>query len=383
MIGKSKTNLLFAPFFSGEGGYCNLLKVLLTGDITLARVFRRVFSEKVLEPKLQVQIGEAPLNVRSEVTVHHPEEVSQTIDLVMDLDNDIVGVEAKVFAASARKGQLHAQYRGLRTKNPNKHVHSLFISPSPTSRHKEVKAERDGDRAESITWDDVFACFPQVSPIEPNDLLGALIKQAVEQFEVIRKRLPKTVMTTKRLAVKEEMKNIIELFNNKLRDNGGKLRDYTWKPHFWRDPKVDVYYGPLTDPDGKPLKGQNLQLSAHYEEDDTSNFADNIRMNVAFRLERRGGVKTYRTEFEARRQSCMDQLPMLLPRSQRECDQGGNRVFDDVWITVRGDEIPEIAGRPVNTVLAELLFAYSVAFSDFLIRNSLPVRVKEEKRERS
>jgi len=364
---------LLAPFFSGEGGYCHLLKVLLTAETPLARAFRRAFCEKVLQPKLRVHIGEAHLRVLSEVTVHRRGEVKQAIDLVIYLGNDVVGLEVKVFASSARKGQLNAQYRGLRDKTPtNKNVHTLLISPMPTARHTEVKLEREGDRAGSVTWDEVFVCFPPVSCIESDVLLGALIKQAVDQFKVIRKRAPKTVMTAERLVVMTELEKAVVLFNNTLRDNGGSLRGCSWKPHFWRDPRVDSYYGPLTASDGNPREGQNLVLEAHYEEDSTLVSKDGIRMTVGFRLERKGGVKTYRTEFEARRQECMSELPP--PIGQRGCDEGGSRVFDEVWIKVHGKEVPELAGRPLSTALADMLFAYSGVFSDFLLRNGRPVR---------
>ena len=366
---------LLPPFFKGEGGYCQLLQVLLTAETALARIFRKAFCSKVLKAKFGIRVNEEdPLDVRSEVTVHPPGEVSQAVDLVIYLGKDVVGVEAKVFSASARKGQLFAQYCGLRHKVPkDKRVHILFISPAPAGRHKEVKQEREGDQAESITWDDIFACFPPAGPTEPDVILGALIAEAVAEFAVIRKRLPKTKLTMMRQAVKEEMEKSVELFNSSLRDNGGAISGCSWKPNFWRDPGGDSYYGPLTAPDGKPKTGQNLVVEAQYKEGGSSESDEEVRMCIGFRLERKGGVKTYGSEFEASREACVERL--ALSKGKTNFGEGGYKVFHELWIRVNGDQLSEVAGRPVSVVRADLLLAYSMAFSEFLLRDSRPARV--------
>ncbi len=105
--------------------------------------------------------------------MHPPKQCSQTIDFVVDLDEDVIGIEVKVFAASARKGQLAAQYRGLRRQTPKeRRVHTLLIFPGPTGRHAEVQPDSHGDRVGSVSWHDVFECFPPSRTAEPDVLLG-------------------------------------------------------------------------------------------------------------------------------------------------------------------------------------------------------------------
>jgi hypothetical protein len=67
--------------------------------------------------------------------------------LVVNLDNDAIGIELKVFAASARKGQLASQYFGLHHVTPNeKNVHIVLIFPSSTSLQNDTLR---GDEPES------------------------------------------------------------------------------------------------------------------------------------------------------------------------------------------------------------------------------------------
>ena len=141
-----------APFFSSEGAYCGLLRVLLQADTPLARAFRTAFS-RLIEYKFEVTLGAEPLVVQSEVCVTPLGGKGQAIDLVIDTPHAVMAIEIKVVPSSARYGQLAAQYRGLRRVTPSeKRVCSLLVFPGPTSREQEVRPYLVGrDRTGHIT----------------------------------------------------------------------------------------------------------------------------------------------------------------------------------------------------------------------------------------
>jgi len=356
----------FAPLFPGEGTYCHLLHLLLTADSAWARAFRQSFSAEVLHPTLGLEIGDAPLSVRSEVTVQPPKQRSQTIDLVVDLEGDVIGIEVKVFATSARKGQLAAQYRGLRQQTPlERRVHILLIFPGPTGRHGEVQPVSDGDRAGSVSWHDVFECFPPTQGADPELLLGCLAEQAVACFATLARKAPKTQLTAERLAVEAEMATAAVLLSETLAKGKGALGGCSWRPHFWRDPKLDQYYGPIHGDDGRPRKGQYLLLSAHYN---GPGEAHEIPVRVAFVLEWQGGAKSYRAEFKAALPDRMKMLPA--PFGTRDVEREGTVVFDEFPLVVKEGRVTTASNIVARTALADILQHYAVAFADFLLRES-------------
>lgn len=366
-----------APFFNGEWGYCRLLELLLTADTRLAGSFRQEFSLKVLQPTLDVKIGPAPVNVRSEVTVKPAGERSQTIDLVVDLESDVIGIETKVLPGSARKGQLAAQYRGLRQETPQgKRVHSLLIFPGPTGRHAEVKPLAEGDHAGSVSWQqDVFGCFPAAGSPDPDVLLGAFLEQSVAHFPTLIENAPITTVTAERQLIHAAMTEAISLFNRHLNEGFPVLRGCVWKPYFWRDPRNDVFYGPLTGPHGSPNKGQLLALTACYDARTSERMVSSteapleVQVRVSFGLERQGGAKTYHSEFE---RALPDRTKLLpAPIGRRGPDRDGTELFDEFSVKIQGPLV-STSGRPAQIVFADLLMAYALAFSDFLLRDSRP-----------
>jgi hypothetical protein len=364
---EKKNDTLLSPFFFNEGGYCHLLHVLLTADNPVARDFRRSFSEKILAPKLQLLLGEDPVNIRSEVTVSPPGGRSQSIDLVVDLDNDVIGIELKVFAASARKGQLAAQYLGLSHETPNgKRVHIMLIFPSPTCIQNEVKLTSKDDRAVSIAWKEVFDCFPTVPSVEPDKVLGFLFEQSMKAFGLISGRAPKTPMTPERFAVQQEMKKAITHLNDLFGLNQ-TMAGCTWKPHFWRDPRMDQYYGPITGPDGTPRKGQYLSLSAHYDQPSKEAQGGTIRVKISFVVEWKGGAKIYFSEFKERLQSLINSLPQTPCPPARDRDD--TVVFHEILIVVNRNVVETVGNQPSYVTFANLLNTYASVFSDFLLRN--------------
>lgn len=360
-------NTFLKPFFSNEAGYCALLCSLFTADSSVAREFRKSFSEKIVEPRFKIFLGEDPVNVRSEVTVSPPGRRSQSIDLVVDLDNDVIGIEVKVFAASARKGQLAAQYLGLRHETPNgKRVHIMLIFPSRTYLEKDVKLTSKDDRAVSITWKDIFDCFPTVPSAEPDLVLGFLFEQSKKAFKHISEPEPKTPMTSERFALQQEMKKAITHLNSLFNQNQA-IANCTWKPHFWRDPRMDQYYGPITGPDGTSRKGQYLSLSAHYDQPGKEAHGGTIRVKISFVVEWKGGVKVYFPEFKGRLQSLINSLPHTL--GPPVCDRDDTVVFHEILIEVNKNVVGAVARQPAYIIFANLLNDYACVFSDFLLRN--------------
>jgi len=366
-MNEKKNDTLLGPFFFNEGGYCHLLHVLLTVDNPVARSFRRSFSEKILVPKLQLLLGEDPVNVRSEVTVFPPGGRSQSIDLVVDLDNDVIGIEVKVFTASARKGQLAAQYLGLRHETPTgKRVHIMLIFPGPTGLQNEVKLTFKEDQAASITWKDIFDCFPTVPSIEPDLVLGFLLEQSKKAFGLISERSPKTPMTSERVALQHEMIKAITHLNHLFGLNQ-TMAGCTWNPHFWRDPRMDQYYGPITGPDGTPRKGQYLSLSAHYDQPGKEAQGGAIRVKISFVLEWKGGARIYFSEFKERLQSLINSLPHT--PGPPALDRNDTVVFHEILILVNRNVVEAVAKQPAYITFANLLDTYATVFSDFLLRN--------------
>ena len=63
---------LLGPFFSGEGGYVNLLHVLLASEANFAVSFRTTFSDNVLTPAGLPRVDRGSITVLPEFGVVPP-----------------------------------------------------------------------------------------------------------------------------------------------------------------------------------------------------------------------------------------------------------------------------------------------------------------------
>jgi hypothetical protein len=357
---------LLTPFFHGEGGYCNLLHVLLEADAPLAREFRVSFSALV-QSVLGVATPPSPIQTEAEYPVQPLGKRSQALDLLVRLEGDVIGIEAKVFASSARQGQLAAQYEGLRQKTaPEERVHLLLIYPTRNTGHcSEVRLQGDGDRTGVISWTEILDCFPPIPGAESETLLPILVAEARTRLDtILRTRLPKTVVTAKRMAVKRAMRDAVVAFNGVLAGKIPGFARWRWKPHFWRDPQIDLCYGPLIDPAGNRRKGQSLGVKAFFT--DAAEESPRVRLQVRFALERKGS-KAYGADFEATRSACIARLPPRKDGCHLEAD--GNSVCDELIATIENDTLT-IDGGAAHQVLADRLVDYAEAFAELLVRDA-------------
>ena len=360
------------PLFVDEGGYCHLLRLFLTTPEEPGVEFRQALAP-LLQEKLGVSIGPDPLSVRREVKVTPPEAKDQWIDLVMDLQEDVIGFEVKVSAAAAQKGQLAAQYAGLRDVTAaSRRVHSLFLFPGKTEKHLEVVLTGDSDRAASISWSEVIACLPQSAVSDPARLLREVASQARLAFEMLPKRKRVTIVTPERDQIHRVMKESVGLVSRRLRELDPGFKACRWHTVPWRDPRMDQLYGPVERSDGTRLKGQYLEVNAYYH--DLEECGDNppvgvteIPMSVGFVLEVAGGFKVYRQEFDKALPACLEELPESL--GERKRDQGERRVVDHFTVVKSGDAW-NVQGRPATEAISELISGYARAFRMFLLRQA-------------
>lgn len=188
-----------------------------------------------------------------------------SIDLVIDTPHAVMAIEIKVVPSSARYGQLAAQYRGLRRVTPSeKRVCSLLVFPGPTSREQEVRPYLVGrDRTGHITWGEVFGCVPSSPPVSADKLLAKLL-------EVARDTLPrlwvpgKTILTVERDVLHGTMREAVTRANELLANAATEFESCTWRQAFWRDPRLDQFYGGLRSPNGIRRRGQYLDISAAF-----------------------------------------------------------------------------------------------------------------------
>lgn len=366
-----------ASFFHGEGGFCSLLHLLLTADTRAAWQFRERFAQH-LEQILGFRCGAAPLNVGREVPVFPASEYGisnplsctvQKIDLVVWGEETVVGLELKARQASIKPGQLQAQYLGLRQdkRADDKAVHMVLLAPA-VSKHVAKVTTCGTDRARGTTWDAVFNCYPSGQADEDEKILSRLVATARARLEDLKKQSP-VVVSPRRLAVRAEMDAAVEIFNRRLSSEAGPLRGCLWTPHVFRGQRSDKYYAALRRPAADKPKGQHLTLLTPYSADAPLEPFDSVNVRVEFQVEMIG-AKAYGSEWDARRDSCIAQLPRHRPRGVRA---NGRIVFDAFRVTFTESDgllaAVDSTGAPARDMLAERLMDYARAFGEFLERD--------------
>ena len=347
-------------FFQGEGDFCELLGALLRAKTPLGRHFRTGFARALgaLDPPLRLAIDENPVDTRSEVMLVQPHEPSQTIDLVIDVGQDRVGIEVKVLDASARKGQLQAQYALLRAskRSVGKRVHCLFIYPGATSAHKEVEC-KEGDVATSIDWKTIFAVLDEArahGDVMKDDPLRVLSERAVACYDKLQTRHLGLTFSADRDAVFGCMGDVRDELAERLARRAA-FADFSWAAKSFRYTPADFMEGPLRH-DERRLRGRSLFVESH-----PTGEGDEFSIAVGVGVNKTHSPPSERTALLATFGKCPDVT--WLGRSSERGELRAVHVFRAVVKdgVARGPD-----ERALVEVLAEGLEHYAVAFGDLL-----------------
>jgi hypothetical protein len=323
-------------------------------------------SERILKPGLDVVLGAPPIDVKSEYPVHSAAGKTEAIDLVVFLPGDVIGIEVKIQAGACRKGQLAAQYQGLRKEITGRRVHVLFVHPGNSAQHKEVALE-PGDRATSVSWGSIFECLSTASPSvsDPDSLVAALCTEAQSRFSVFKNRGPKRVRDDKLIAAQACLENAQALLNDFLRSEASAaFENCTWAPTLWRSPAVEEHYGPLVRRDGSKVFGPSLHMRARLD-----GSPDVVPIEVEFRIEKKGVAKADRATFAAKLPLLMSRLPA--PLGKRGITNEGVGVVDRFDANLQAGALL-VDGQPAEAATTEWLKNYAIAFLEYLLR---PLRV--------
>ena len=151
----------------------------------------------------------------------------------------------------------------------------------------------------------MFGCVPSSPPVSADKLLAKLL-------EVARDTLPrlwvpgKTILTVERDVLHGTMREAVTRANELLANAATEFESCTWRPAFWRDPRLDQFYGGLRSPNGIRRRGQYLDISAHYALTLSAVGGRDApppvlkEVAIGFTLELAGGAKTYRAEWLVR-----------------------------------------------------------------------------------
>lgn len=359
-------NRTLSPFFAGEGGYSHLLESLLTSKTGFAREFRLAFSEKIVEPHLGVKFDGRPVPTQPEYFVNPKGGKGEAIDLVCLLPEDCIGIEVKVLASSIRKGQVAAQYQGLleAPDTRGRRVHCLFIHPGMPGRKPPIESSRTGDRAASISWDEVFDCFPSLAGKDDENLtLSALCREAQERYPTLKDRGPMRVRDERLESIEDMIQGAREKFNEFLTQNAGAFESCAWDPTAWRSPRVEMAYGPLVRPDGTKLYGPGLTVRAYLDGP-----ADKVRLEVGFGIEKKGVKKSTQRSFAEKLEFYKRSSPSRLPDTigSRDITYGGLELTDAFTANYEDDALT-IGDKAADDVVAKWLANYATAFLEHLL----------------
>lgn len=371
-----QSKALLSRLFPDEGAYCNLLALLLSSESSVARDFRQEFEALLRSKGLPVRLDQ--LTVLTEKRVLLPDDSSQTIDLVLETPEDVIGVEVKVFRGSARAGQVGLQYEGLRRETSDRRVHSLFLSPMQNCSHHKEAVLRPGDAAASISWEEVFHCFsPEAPDVDIDALLVALMYQARCSFPV-----EKNERKTEESSEREVIARTFEIVKNAVMDRLGstipELLGCTWAAKSHTYPKWQIVEGPVRGPDGSSKRGQYLQLLAVFDKASAVRRDDAkvcIPVAVKFVLSpSREGVRRYGSALRTHADSFIAALPGTFGGAS--LDRNGRAILHRRLAEIHGDEIT-IDGEPAEQVLAGLVTEYARVFANYLLGHAESVGMRQ------
>jgi hypothetical protein len=352
---------LSAGFSRARATTASLLGALLRAKTPLGRHFRTGFARALaeLEPPLRLAIDENPVDTRSEVMLVQPHEPSQAIDLVIDVGEDRVGIEVKVLGASARAGQLQAQYALLRAskRSVGKRVHCLFLYPGPTSAHEEVEC-REGDVATSMDWKTIFAVLDAArrhGDVATDDPLRILSERAVVCYDKLQTSHAGLAFSAERGAVFGCMVDVRDALAERLARHAA-FADCSWAAKPFRYAPADYMEGPLRHEDER-LRGRSLFVESH-----PTGEGNEFSIAVGVGVNKTHSPVSERAALVAALAKCPS-VNWLSKSSERRNEL---RAFHMFRAIVKDGVARGPDERPLVDVLAEGLERYAVAFGDLL-----------------